>query len=498
MSHTIEELDVVIMGAGISGIGAARYLTVERPGTRFAILEARHAIGGTWDLFKYPGLRSDSDLHTFGYVFKPWKDKDAIADAHKILAYLDETVEENRLRDRIRFHRKVVSADWQAAEARWLITVTDTESGAREQIAARWFFAAGGYYSYEGGFSPAFEGRERFAGRIVHPQEWPEDLDYAGKRVVVIGSGATAVTLIPAMAEQAGHITMLQRTPSYILPIPKQDPLANLLIKLLGEKRGFAISRARNIAQQRLLYEFCQRFPGPARRFIRGINAKFLGEDFPVDEHFNPPYDPWDQRLCIVPDGDLFKTLRSGQADIVTDRVRTFTETGVELESGRHLEADIVVTATGLNLLAFGGIELSLDGEPVELAELVAYKGAMLSGIPNFAFSVGYTNSSWTLKVGLVCDWFCRLLGFMEEHDYAVVTPELPAGMDTRPLLDFGAGYVQRSIDRFPRQGVQAPWRVAMSYYVDRKQLGAPIADPALHFEGAPATLGTSARVGVA
>jgi monooxygenase len=490
----VEHVDVLIVGAGISGIGMARYLTTEQPGKSFAILEARGATGGTWDLFRYPGIRSDSDLHTFGYQFKPWENDKAIAGADAILAYLRETAAENGIDGKIRFHHKVHSAAWSTRDARWLVEIERTDTGERVTTSCGWLFCAGGYYRYDEGFTPEFEGRERFRGQIVHPQHWPEDLDYRGKNVVIIGSGATAVTLIPAMAETAGHVTMLQRSPSYIVPVPSEDTIANALRKLLGKKRGYAIARRKNIAKQRSIYRFSQTHPAAARRLIRYLNAKQLPKGYPVDEHFKPAYNPWDQRMCAVPDADMFAAIRNGDASVVTDRIDTFTERGIRLASGREIEADIVVTATGLNLLAFGGMSLTVDGGAVDLSETVAFKGMLLSGVPNFAFAVGYTNSSWTLKVDLVCEHFCRLLAHMDAHGYTVCCPQTSdPQMATRPLLDFAAGYVQRAIDGFPRQGSDGPWRMSMDYRSDVKLLrDGPVADDALRFS-TTATAGAAA-----
>ncbi|MGB8403521.1 MAG: NAD(P)/FAD-dependent oxidoreductase [Mycobacterium sp.] len=487
MEHTantteIEQLDVLIVGAGISGIGAAYYLQQEHPGRTYAILESRGATGGTWDLFRYPGIRSDSDLHTFGYEFKPWRDEHAIATADKILAYLRETVSENGIDRNIRFQHKVLGAAWDSAAARWLVDVE--RAGELIQISAHWLFCAGGYYRYDQGFTPEFPGRDRFMGQVVHPQQWPEDLDYTGKKVVIIGSGATAVTLVPSMADTAAHVTMLQRSPTYIMPVPAKDAFANMAGRLLGAQRGYALARRKNIAKQRAVYTFCQKFPTVARRLIRSINAKQLPKGYPVDEHFSPAYDPWDQRLCAVPDADLFKAIGTGKASVVTDRIATFTETGILLESGRHLNADIIVTATGLNVQLFGGMSLTVDGQPVDFARTVAYKGIMLSGVPNFAFAFGYTNSSWTLKVGLLCEHFCRLLSHMDANGFDAVRPEVvDPEMATLPLLDFAAGYVQRVADTLPRQGVDGPWVMSMNYNFDREVLrNGAVSDPNLRF----------------
>lgn len=481
-STTTDRVDVLIIGAGISGIGAARYLRTEHPAKTFTVVEARSAPGGTWDLFRYPGVRSDSDLQTFGYEFKPWTDKQAIADAPRILDYLHETIDENGLSDHIRYQHRVVSASWASDDARWLVSIDRADSGERIHISARWIFCGSGYYDYDEGFTPDFAGRERFQGQIVHPQHWPEDLDYTDKRVVVIGSGATAVTLLPAMAERAAHVTMLQRTPTYIIPLPREDVIANFLRKVLGDKRGYALTREKNVAQQRLAFELSVRFPSLARRAIRKINQFQLPKGYPVDTHFNPPYNPWDQRLCVVPDSDLFRAIRSGKASIVTDRIDRFTDTGVLLASGEELEADIIITATGLNMKLIGGVELSVDGRVVSLPDSVVYRGMMLSGVPNFALAVGYTNASWTLKIGMLCRRFCKLLAYMDSHGYDSVWAVADPSMPTRPLLDFAAGYVQRSLDTFPKQGLKAPWVMSMSYYTDRRLLRGDVTDDVLRF----------------
>ncbi len=483
----VEHVDVLIVGAGISGIGAAYYLQTEQPDKSFAILEARAATGGTWDLFRYPGIRSDSDLHTFSYEFKPWEDDKAIAGAPAILAYLRETAADNGLDDKIRLHHKVLSAAWSTEDARWLVETQRTDTGQRRTMSCSWLFCAGGYYRYDQGFTPEFEGRERFVGQIVHPQHWPEDLDYSGKRVVVIGSGATAVTLIPSMAGTAAHVTMLQRSPSYVMPLPSEDAIANGLRALLGAKLAYAITRRKNVLQQRAVYRFCKRYPRTAKRVIRYLNARLLPKGYPVAEHFRPAYNPWDQRLCVVPDGDLFKAISAGDASIVTDRIETFTERGIKLESGQELEADIIVTATGLNLQAFGGITMTVDGIEVNVADRVAFKGLMLDGVPNFAFTFGYTNSSWTLKVGLVGDHFARLLAYMDANGHTICCPEIgDPRMATLPLLGIGAGYVQRSIDQFPRQGADGPWQMTMDYNADAKMLReGPVEDENLRFTAA-------------
>ena len=485
MSAEIEQLDVLVVGAGISGIGAGYYLRHRRPDTSFAILDMRGAIGGTWDLFRYPGIRSDSDLHTFGYAFKPWTADESIASAELILDYLRETVEDNGLADHIRLHHKVLRANWSSADARWVVDVERTDTGQRRRISARWLLSAAGYYRYDRGHRPDFPGEELFGGQLVHPQAWPEDLDHRGRRVVVIGSGATAVTLIPAMAEQTAHITMLQRSPSYVMPVPRRDPIAMALKRLLGHRRGYEAARRFNIAQQRWVYRFAQGQPALARQLIRTVNRRLLPDGFDVDTHFNPDYDPWDQRLCAMPDGDLFRAIRRGQASVVTGRIATFTPTGIRLESGEDLEADIVVTATGLELQLFGGIEVCIDGAPVEVPERVAFRGMMLSDVPNFAFAVGYTNSSWTLKVDLVWAHLCRLLDHMDAVGAEACVPRLPEDheMTLAPLLDFAAGYVQRSLHLMPRKGEGPEWQIAMDYRHDVSVLrDGPVTSPALRF----------------
>lgn len=479
-----EHLDVLVIGAGISGIGMGHYLRTLLPDATFAILESRDDIGGTWDLFRYPGIRSDSDLFTFGYEFKPWTGA-SIATADAILGYLRETVQESHLDDgTIRFHHKVVGISWSSDTARWTVDVERSDTGTRETITAGWIFSATGYYDYEQGFTPHFEGREDFEGTIVHPQHWPEDLDWTGKRVVVIGSGATAVTLVPAIAETAEHVIMLQRTPTYILPVPSVDPFAARMRKWLGDRRAHALTRRKNIARQQLLWKFTQRFPSAARRLVRHVNVKQLPEGFDVDTHFNPPYNVWDQRLCTVPDGDLYRAIRGGSADVVTDRIVRFTSSGILLESGRELDADVIVTATGLNLLPFSGLTPVVDGVSVHLPDHVAYKGMMLSDIPNFAFAIGYTNSSWTLKIGLLCEHFCRIVDHMRSQGLDTCVPVLDdPSMPRRPLLDFGAGYVQRSIDRLPQQGESFPWQMSMSYRDDvRLVRRGPVIDEHLRF----------------
>ncbi len=476
-------VDVLIIGAGLSGMGAAYHLGKQCPTLSYTIIEARADLGGTWDLFKYPGIRSDSDLFTFGYDFKPWVGEKAIADGPSIKAYIAETARENGIAQHIRFRQRVVDLNWHSAKRCWEVTLREEDTGEEATLEARWIFNAAGYYRYEEGFTPAFADQALFQGQIVHPQHWPENLDYAGKRVVVIGSGATAVTLVPALAEQAAHVTMLQRTPTYVLPVPSRDPIARRIRPLLGTTIAHSLARRFNIAKQRWVYAFCQRYPAAARKLIRSMNTKMLPAGYPVDVHFNPPYNPWEQRMCAVPGGDLFKVISSGEASIVTDQIERFTPTGIQLRSGEHIEADVIVTATGLNLQPLGGIVPKIDGVQLRLAEHVAYKGMLLSGIPNFAIAVGYTASSWTLKIGLLCEHFTRLLGYMEAHGYAVCTPKADPTMETEPLLNFGAGYVQRSLAQLPRQGKAYPWTMSWNYAADVKILrNGEVDHPALQF----------------
>ncbi len=461
----MEHLDVLIVGAGLSGIGAAHHLKESHPQRSFALLEARDDLGGTWDLFRYPGIRSDSDMHTLGFGFRPWAEARTLADGPSILNYLRETAEADGTTKKIRYGHKVISADWSSDDARWTVDVE--HDGEVSQLTASFVLNCTGYYRYDEGFTPHFEGRERFKGDIIHPQHWPENFDYAGKRVVVIGSGATAITLVPAMVDKAEHVTMLQRSPTYIASLPYEDPLATVLRKVLPNKATFPIVRWKNVLQQLAVFQVSQRWPEKAKKFFIGQAGRQLPDGYDVKKHFTPTYNPWDQRLCVVPNGDLFRAIRKGQASIATDRIKTFTETGIELESGEELAADVIITATGLNLLMFGGIQLSVDGEPVSLPETVAYKGLMLSGVPNFAFAIGYTNASWTLKADLVGGYISRLLEHMDQGGFTTAVPRVDGDIETQPLLDFSAGYVLRSIASLPKQGTKAPWTLKMNYPLD-------------------------------
>src|SRR3954470_8418287 len=436
-SVATEHLDVLVVGGGLSGVGAGSQLTMNCPGKTFAILEARDAIGGTWDLFRYPGIRSDSDMFTLGYNFHPWTQAKSIADGAAIRAYINETADEFGVREAVRLSQRVVGAEWSSADARWTVDVERTDTGESFQMTCNFLYACTGYYRYDEGYTPEFAGTERFGGEIIHPQHWPEDFDYSGKRVIVIGSGATAVTLVPAMADRAAHVTMLQRSPSYVVSLPGRDPLARLLRKVLPTRFVYPAVRWKNVLVAMAFFQLSRRRP----RFVKGLIRKGverrLPEGFDVKTHFTPSYNPWDQRVCLVPDDDLFQVLSDGRASIVTDRIETFTETGVELESGKELAADAIVTATGLNLLAIGGIELTVDGEQIDLAKTVGYKGMMLSGVPNLAIALGYTNASWTLKCDLTCEYVGRLLNHMQQHGYGQCTPRnRDASLPTRPFID--------------------------------------------------------------
>ncbi|MET9486120.1 NAD(P)/FAD-dependent oxidoreductase [Nocardia sp. NPDC006630] len=460
-----DHVDVLIVGAGLSGIGAAHHLQSAFPDRTYAILEARERIGGTWDLFRYPGVRSDSDMATLGYRFRPWTAAEAIADGPSILRYIRDTAADAGIDRRIRFGHKVIRAAWSSPEARWTVQVE--HDGTTSELTCHFLYLCSGYYRYDQGYTPDFAGAEEFRGQIVHPQQWPADLDYAGKRVVVIGSGATAVTMVPAMAETAAHVTMLQRSPTYILSAPTEDVVATRLRALLGPRRAYAITRWKNVAISTLIYQLSQRRPEMMRKFIRTQTVKQLPEGYDVDTHFNPAYGPWDQRLCLVPDADLFRSLRAGDASVVTDHIDRFTPGGIRLASGAELPADIVVTATGLRLLALGAIELAVDGRTITPPETMAYKGMMLGGVPNFAFTIGYTNASWTLKADLVGEFVCRLLRHMDAHGYDHCTPWPDPAVTETPLLDFQAGYVLRALDQFPKAGSRAPWRLGMNYAQD-------------------------------
>lgn len=464
----IEHFDVIIIGAGISGIGAGYRLQTRCPRKRYVILEGRSEIGGTWDLFRYPGVRSDSDMFTLGYPFRPWQGSRAIGEGATILSYVRDTAREFGIDHHIRFQCRVQSASWSSRDTRWLVQVQETATGRTVQYTCNFLYGCTGYYRYDTGHAPDFPGAERFQGRLVHPQHWPADLDYAGKRVVVIGSGATAVTLVPAMASTATHVTMLQRSPSYILSLPAHDPVARFLPRLLPATTAYRIVRWKNILVSLAIYVLSRGAPNLARRLLRYGAAANLPEGYAIDKHFNPRYRPWEQRLCFVPDSDLFQAISAGRASLVTDQIETFTEHGIRLQSGEQLDADIVVSATGLQMLALGGIQLTVDGAPVNPGQAFTYKGVMLSNVPNFAFSIGYTNASWTLRADLASTFVCRVLNHMDRHSYSTCRPICdPAGLESKPLLDLSSGYVQRAAPGLPKQAHQKPWLIRQNYILD-------------------------------
>jgi len=477
------DVDVLIVGAGLSGIGAACHLVRKRPKTRFAILEARDAIGGTWDLFRYPGIRSDSDMATFGYAFRPWDDTRAIADGPSILRYLAETAKEYGVDRKIRFGHKVVSAAWRSEDARWMLEVRGP-GGEGLRFSCNFLFLCAGYYEYEEGYMPGWPGMERFAGPIVHPQKWPQDLRYDGKRVAVIGSGATAVTLVPALAEAAAHVVMLQRSPTYIVARPSEEALAKRFEGRLPVWLTHTMVRWKNIGLQLYLFRLSRRKPAAVRAGILKLAQAAVGPGIDAAKHFNPRYEPWDQRVCLIPDGDLFAALRSGKASVVTGEIKTFTETGLRLMAGERLEADIIVAATGLKLRLMGGINIKVDGKPVEVGMTTIYKSVMFSDVPNLASVFGYTNASWTLKSDLIAGYVCRLLDHMDRRGYVICTPRRDdAQMAEEPTLPLTSGYIQRAKNLLPRQGTRKPWRMNQNYALDVMALRfAPIDDGTLEF----------------
>ncbi len=465
---SVDHVDVLIVGAGLSGIAASYYLQTQCPARSYTILEGRGQLGGTWDLFRYPGIRSDSDMFTLGYSFRPWQGDRSIADGPAILNYLRETSKEFGIDRHIRFQHRVRSASWSSQQARWTV---EAEVGSQQQpvrYSCSFLYLCSGYYDYAEGYAPAFPGSQDFQGRLIHPQHWPEDLDYQGQRIVVIGSGATAVTLVPALAQTAAHVTMLQRSPSYILSVPTEDHLARTIRKLLPERIANRLLRWKNVLLSIAFFQLCRRAPARAKRFFRRQLIRELPPEFDLEMHFQPRYDPWDQRVCLVPDADLFQAIKSGRASVVTDQIVKFTRQGILLQSGRELAADIIVTATGLKLLPAGGIRLDVDGSVVAAGQCLTYKGLMLSNVPNLALCVGYVNASWTLRAELSCQYVCRLLNYMQRHGYIQCVPRCgPAVIGVQPLLGLTSGYVQRAHNLLPKQGPKAPWRMHQNYVRD-------------------------------
>jgi cation diffusion facilitator CzcD-associated flavoprotein CzcO len=484
----MEHFDVIIVGAGLSGVGAGVHLQKRCPGKTYAILEGREAIGGTWDLFRYPGIRSDSDMYTLGYNFKPWTNAKAIADGPSILDYVRETAREHGVDRHIRFRHKVKRASWDTQAARWTVEAERGDTGETVRLSCNFLFMCSGYYNYEHGYLPEWEGYESYKGRIAHPQFWPEDLDYKGKRVIVIGSGATAMTIVPEMAKDAAHVTMLQRSPTYVVSRPSQDAIANGLRKMLPGALAYGITRWKNVLLQNYFYGLTRKQPEKAKQRLIGMVRRALGPDYDVETHFTPRYNPWDQRLCLIPDDDLYDAIKTGKASVVTDHIERFTQTGITLKSGRTLEADIIVPATGLDLIVLGGVELVVDGARVDMANTLTYKGMMYENVPNLASAFGYTNASWTLKADLTCEYVCRLINYMDAHGYAQATPRnADPAMARAPWLDFSSGYVQRAMAKFPKQGARLPWALHQNYFKDIKLLRrGRVDDPEMAFSRRP------------
>ena len=462
-----EHVDVLIIGAGLSGIGAGCHLKMQCPKRTYLVLEGRTTLGGTWDLFRYPGIRSDSDMHTLGYVFRPWTEARAIADGPAILNYIRETAAEYGVDQHIRYSHRVVRADWSTDDALWTVHAERGPDHEAVVFTCGFLFTCGGYYNYAEGYTPDFAGREDFRGQVIHPQFWPEDADVAGKRVVVIGSGATAVTLVPALAKTAAHVTMLQRSPSYVASRPGEDALANWLRRKLPAKLAYSITRWRNVGMSLFLYRTARRNPaGFKKRLIELVSAE-LGPDYDVATHFTPKYNPWDQRLCLVPDSDLFRAIRDGKASVVTDTIERFTADGIALTSGQAIEADIIVTATGLKMQILSGMSVSVDGVRVDFGKTMNYKGMMYSDVPNMATAFGYTNASWTLKADLTCSYVCRMLNYMDQRGFVEAMPKRDERVTDAPFLDFTSGYVQRALAELPRQGTTKPWKLNQNYALD-------------------------------
>ena len=493
----MEHFDVIIVGAGLSGVGGACHLKTYCPRKSFVILEGRERMGGTWDLFRYPGVRSDSDMYTLGYRFRPWRDNKAMADGPSILNYIRETSAEYGIDNSIRYNHRVRRVSWSADEMQWTVDVETGPDKQVVQLTCNFLYLCTGYYDYDNGYTPEWSGVDRFRGTIVHPQKWPEDLDYGGKRVVVIGSGATAITLVPAMAERAAHVTMLQRSPSYIVCRPAEDKVGIFLRRILPDRAAYAATRWKNVLAGTFFYNLARNRPNIFKWMVaRGVRNE-LGTSYDP-KHFTPPYNPWDQRLCLVPDADLFRSMRDGRVSIVTDHIESFTEDGLLLKSGEHLEADIIVTATGLVLKLFSGMQLIVDGTPVDMPKTLVYKGMMFSDVPNLAFAVGYTNASWTLKCDLAAGYVCRLLNHMDQHGYSICTPRInDPDIEEEPVLDFNSGYVLRALDSLPRQGSKTPWRLHQNYVKDLSMMRyGRIEDGTMEFKSTPIARHANAAAG--
>ena len=483
---TTEHFDVLIVGAGLSGIGAGYHLKANCPGKSYAIVEGRDASGGTWDLFRYPGIRSDSDMYTLGYSFRPWEEAKAIADGPSILKYVRDTAKEAGIDRKIRYGHSVKRASWSSAEARWTVEAERGKKGEIVRFTCDFLFMCAGYYRYSAGYTPDFPGRERFAGRIVHPQKWTDDIDYRGKRVVIIGSGATAVTLAPEMAKDAAHVTMLQRSPTYVVARPSVDAIAIKLRRYLPSRLAYAITRWKNVLFGAYIFSLCRRKPDLAKKGIIARVREALGPDYDVATHFTPRYNPWDQRLCLVPDSDLFEAIKAGRVGVVTDTIDTFTEQGIKLASGAKLPADLIVTATGLELEVLGGVAVTVDGAPIDFSKAMTYKGMMYAGVPNLASAFGYTNASWTLKADLTCEYVCRLINHLDKRGAKVCTPRLTdASITPVPWVDFSSGYFQRSLAKLPKQGSKRPWKLYQNYALDIVSLKfGKVEDGAMEFSG--------------
>lgn len=471
----MEHVDVIIVGAGLSGVGGACHLKLRCPNKSFVILEGRKTMGGTWDLFRYPGVRSDSDMFTLGYRFRPWRESKVMADGPSILNYIRDTAAEYQVDETIRYNHRVRRVSWSSRDARWTVEAeTEPDNGTKTgtdktvvQLTCNFLYLCTGYYDYDNGYTPKWPGVEHFRGAVVHPQQWPDDLDYTGKRIVVIGSGATAITLVPAMAERAAHVTMLQRSPSYVVSRPAEDKVANLFRRILPDRAAYMLARWKNVLNATFFYRLARKRPEFFKWIVaRGVRHQ-LGEKYD-EKHFTPRYNPWDQRLCFAPDADFFRAMRDGRVSVVTDQIETFTQDGVSLKSGERLEADIIVTATGLVLRLFNGMQLVVDGTTVDLPKTLVYKGMMFSDVPNLAFAIGYTNASWTLKCDLAAEYMCRLLNHMDHHRYSVCTPRVSdQNVGDEPVIDFNSGYVLRALDTLPRQGTKTPWRLHQNYVKD-------------------------------